>query len=66
MNKQDIEREVKNRLDEALECFNENGSILSVEYDEETETVMVKFPIVKTEEKLPNGETYTNLTFNSY
>ena len=66
MTKLEVEQEVKNRLNEALECFNDDGSIISVEYDEESETCMVKLPIVFTEEKLPDGGTWTNLTFSGY
>ena len=66
MTKLEIEQEVKSRLNEALESFNDDGSIISVEYDEESETCMVKLPIVLTKEKLPNGSTWTNLTFSGY
>lgn len=66
LSKEEIELEVKNRLNEALESFNDDGSVISVEYDEKTETCMVKFPIILTQEKTPDGGTWTNLTFNGY
>ena len=57
----EIESKLKELLDELLEYGNQEGSIISINYNKETETCTVEMNVVLTQEP-----EFINITFTPY